>query len=102
MTSVSTHIYDATGGRGRFGSLNVILPNSWNNEECLRSRDVYHQVQNGFETSQIDIVVEAAHPIFGADPWTEQFGQCGVQGQKMRLPYPILVDDARLDTEDSK
>ena len=73
MTSVSSQLYDATGGRGRFGSIEVTVPSSWNNEECLKSR----KIRPHSKSADPNILVESQHPIFGTQPHAEQFGQCG-------------------------
>lgn len=99
MTSVSTQLYDATGGRGRFSSFRILVPSSWNNELCLRSRKLLNTYPHGEDVS---FKVESPHPIYGAQPWAQQFGQCGVAGKNVRLPYPILVDEFRLSLESRK
>ena len=102
MTSVSTQLYDATGGRGRFGSFKIIVPASWNNELCLRSRRLLNHAAYT-HSQEISFRVESPHPIFGArQPWSQQYGQCGVTGLRVHLPYPMLVDDIRLTPETSK
>ncbi len=99
MTSLSTQLYDATDGRGRFGSFRILVPSSWNNEQCLRSRRILSTYPHG---DQVAIKVESSHPIYGSQPWAQQFGQCGVPGLNLRLPYPILIDEFRVSTESSK
>ena len=99
MTSVSSQLYDATGGRGRFGSFRIIVPSAWNNEMCLKSRNILNTYPHSEEAS---FKVESPHPIFGAQPWARQFGQCGVPGLDIHLPYPILVDDIRTSQETRK
>ena len=99
LTSVSTQLYDATGGRGRFSSFQILVPSSWNNELCLRSRRILPTYAHGQKS---DFKVESPHPIYGSQPWAEQYGQCGVPGLSVQLPYPLLVDQIRIDTETRK
>ena len=98
MTSVSTQLYDSTGGRGRFGSIEVIVPSSWNNEECLKSRRLQPHSTQG----DPNILVESPHPIFGSQPHADQFGQCGVPGLQLRVPYTLLTDNVRVTAQNSK
>ena len=98
ITSVSSQLYDATGGRGRFGSIEVTVPSGWNKEDCLRSRQL--KPQSISEKAQIQ--VESPHPIFGSQPHAEQYGQCGVAGEQLTLPYTLLTDNVRVTQQSSK
>ena len=98
MTSVSSQLYDATGGRGRFGSVEVTVPSAWNNEECLRSR----QLKPESILDPAEISVESPHPIFGSQPHAEQYGQCGIPGRQLTLPYTLLTDNVRVTPQNSK
>ena len=40
--------------------------------------------------------MDSPHPLFGAEPWTQQFGQCGISGLNIRLPFPLIVDEPRI------
>ena len=90
---MSTQLYDATGGRGRFGSLRILVPASWSNEECLLRRNILSHYPHG---RSADFYVDSPHPLFGAEPWTQQFGQCGISGLNIRLPFPLIVDEPRI------
>ncbi len=100
MTSVSRQIYDTTNGRGRFGELNIIVPSSWSGEECLKSRFLSTRDRSA-SPRENDFTVDNSHPIFGTDPRVDQFGQCGIGGSGIHLPYSILTDEVRI-TEKSR
>ena len=99
MTSVSSQLYDASGGRGRFANFQILVPSSWNNELCLRSRRLLPTYEHGKE---VNFAIESPHPIFGNQPFARQFGQCGVPGRGVQIPYTILTDQMRLDQETRK
>jgi hypothetical protein len=102
LTSVSRQLYDATGGRGRFGELNVLVPASWNNEECLQSRQMEPASSRVHQVMESDFVVDSPHPIYGAEPWAQQYGQCGVGGLSIKVPYSLLLDESRISAKSSK
>ena len=39
-----------------------------------------------------DFILESPHPIFGSEPWSNQFGGCTVQGQGVVVPYTFFTD----------
>ena len=77
----------------------MILPQSWTvqtGSECLTGKSVSAsglELQRG----QSDVVITERHPIFGIRPWASQYGQCGVQGLNIALPYPALTNNQTLD-----
>ena len=96
MTSVSTQLYDAIGGRGRFGSFRILVPASWSNEECLLRRNILSKYAHG---QAPDFKVDSPHPLYGTEPWTQQYGQCGVSGLNIRLPFPMIVEEPRISVQ---
>jgi hypothetical protein len=39
-----------------------------------------------------DYVIGGSHPIFGSKPVAVQFGQCGVSGIEIQLPFKVLTE----------
>ena len=63
---------------------------------CTSDKDL----DKALEKAQIQ--VESPHPIFGSQPHAEQFGQCGVAGEQLTLPYTLLTDNVRVTQQNSK
>ena len=80
-----------------FGDIYVILPSSWAIQpDCLHNRNIMQSgskiLYNQVKKNHPDFLLEAPHPIFGSEPWSSQFGGCGVQGQGVALPYTFLAN----------
>ena len=89
-------IKEKTNGN-QFGEVYVILPSSWANQpDCLHGRNVTEDgskiLFNEVEKYHPDFILESPHPIFGSEPWSDQFGGCTVQGQGVRVPYTLLTE----------
>ena len=99
LSETSRGFHTITGGQSLIGDVQIILPGSWatgGGGECLsgKSSSVWSpELQRG----QSDVLVTERHPIFGIRPWTSQYGQCGVQGLEIALPYPALTNNQTLD-----
>ena len=90
------NIKEETNGN-QFGEVYVILPSSWANQpDCLHGRNVTEDgskiLFNEVEKYHPDFILESPHPIFGSEPWSDQFGGCTVQGQGVRVPYTLLTE----------
>ena len=46
-----------------------------------------------------DFKVDSPHPLYGTEPWTQQYGQCGVSGLNIRLPFPLIVEEPRISVQ---
>lgn len=91
LTETSAGLHELTGGSLLFGSISVLLPKSWESLDCLVGRNSLHHDLESHVSQQADIQLAEQHPIFGAKPWTTQFGPCGVAGRSINLPYPSLT-----------
>ena len=80
-----------------FGDIYVILPSSWASQpDCLLNRNVVQSgakiLYNKVKKYHPDFLLEAPHPIFGSEPWSNQYGGCTVQGHGVIVPYTFLTD----------
>ncbi len=93
LTSTSKRLYDIT--ESQFGDITILLPVTWaGNEECLAGRNLSisgldQSLARGVDP---DFRVVDPHPIFGAEPWIQQYGQCGSRGRGVWIPFPYLTD----------
>jgi len=39
-----------------------------------------------------DFSIVGLHPIYGVEPWAEQFGQCGTRSRSVFIPFPYLTE----------
>ena len=80
-----------------FGDIYVILPSSWASQpDCLHGRNVRQSgskiLYNKVKKYNPDFILESPHPIFGSEPWSNQFGGCTVQGQGVVVPYTFFTN----------
>ena len=80
-----------------FGDIYLILPSSWANQpDCLHGRNVTQTgskiLFNKVKKYHPDFILESPHPIFGSEPWANQFGGCTVAGHGVVVPYTFLTD----------
>ena len=80
-----------------FGDIYLILPSSWTSQpDCLHGRNATQIgskiLYNKVKKYHPDFILESPHPIFGSEPWSNQFGGCKVPGHGVVVPYTILTD----------
>ncbi|TRY77432.1 hypothetical protein TCAL_07427 [Tigriopus californicus] len=102
LTETSASLHELTESNLLFGSISVILPKSWESLDCLVGRNSLHHDLESHVSQQADIQLAEQHPIFGANPWTTQFGPCGVSGRGIDLPYPSLTRNHTVDDATSR
>ena len=105
LSETSRRFHSLTEARSLIGDVQVVLPRSWIKDgagqhalaaKCLSGKSISSSVGH-LQRGQADIRVTDRHPIFGAMPWTSQYGQCQVQGLEMSLPYPALTNNQTLN-----
>ncbi len=93
LTSTSKRLYDVT--ESQFGDVTILLPATWTgNEECLGGRNISTSGldQSLARGSDPDFRIVDPHPIFGVEPWIQQFGQCGSRARGVSIPFPYLTE----------
>ena len=91
MTSTSTHLSSSSSDRGQFSSIQVILPASWSGTECVNSNVTYVSSERNHHNLNADFTISEPHPIFGSEPFAEQYGSCGKVGKGVHIPYTALT-----------
>ena len=99
LTSTSRQLFDTTNGLGRFKEISIVLPKAWAGTECLSGRNVTSDM-SGF--GKPDFRVTGAHPLFGTQPLALQYGQCGVPGLEVQLPFEILTNNQNMSRKSGK
>ena len=85
-----------SGGADLISKFNIELPPNWRGTECT----VNLAVSEGQLGLTADLEVGASHPLLGPGPHAHQHGGCGVPGQKVDLPFPVLTDNIDVSQED--
>ena len=75
----------------------LISPSSWASQpDCLHGRNIVQSgskvLYNKVKKHNPDFILESPHPIFGSEPWSNQFGGCTVQGQGVVVPYTFFTN----------
>ena len=94
LKTTSEQLHSATGGK--FDDISIILPNSWIGTDCAFEAEEAH-----LGDVEADFTVEAPHPIFGSEPYSEQFGQCGSNGRGVKIPFTALTVPTSSSLNDS-
>ena len=85
-----------SGGADLISKFNIELPPNWRGTECTVNLAV-SEGQLGLTT---DLEVGGRHPLLGSGPHAHQHGGCGVPGQKVDIPFPVLTDNIEVSQED--
>lgn len=91
LKTTSEQLHSATGGK--FNDVSVIIPDSWIGTDCAVDAAALQEEAGGHSGGDVgaDFTVEAPHPIFGSEPYAEQFGQCGQRGKGVKIPFTALT-----------
>ena len=86
-------LHEATGGRLYVGSVDVVVPQSWNDagDDCRRVRNVAPTQLADY--ADADVRVGVSHPLFGDVPFTQQSRDCAHQGDFISIS-DAFFDDA--------
>ena len=71
----------ATNNKAYFGNVTIVIPDDWVKEG--ENVDGMTWPRN----FQADVVVNEEHPVFGAKPFTLQYGSCGMGGLPIQIPF---------------
>uniref|UniRef100_A0A5F8H5E7 Calcium-activated chloride channel regulator 1 n=1 Tax=Monodelphis domestica TaxID=13616 RepID=A0A5F8H5E7_MONDO len=86
VTEASTYLYGATEKRFYFKAVSILIPETW------QKKNEYEEPK--LETyKKADIVIEVPNPPGFDVPRTDQFGQCGDKGERIRLTPAIVLGE---------
>ncbi|XP_002741339.1 calcium-activated chloride channel regulator 1-like [Saccoglossus kowalevskii] len=87
FTEASDYLYRATRQRAFFRKVDFLIPTTW------QDRPEYEAVTVE-RFSRADYRVEEANPVWGDNPYTVQYGECGTPGKYVHLtPWFVLDPD---------
>ena len=80
-----------------FGTVTIVIPEQWNQSSACKDL-----ISDGLpnlswvRNYKADINIVPDHPVFGAQPYSFQYGRCGQPSLPISLPLTALADpDAR-------
>jgi len=94
LTSISKRLYDVT--EAQIDDVTILLPATWTgNEACISGRNLSISGADLSLARSVDpdFSILDPHPIFGPEPWVQQFGGCGVRGKGVSIPFPYLTEN---------
>nr|XP_021328578.1 epithelial chloride channel protein-like isoform X2 [Danio rerio] len=79
------HLYLALDKKVYFKEATILVPPHWSTKDFSRART------ETFEKAKIRI--DSPHPAYGDEPYTNQYGECGAEGQYFHFTPNFLRDD---------
>lgn len=89
LRDLSFAMYRATDGMAGLGSVTIVLPAHWSSRSCLPPPPTPGE-EPPIITQRPQIIVDMPHAVFGDNPWTQQSGGCGSQGDFIQLGVKFL------------
>ncbi|XP_046463087.1 calcium-activated chloride channel regulator 1-like [Daphnia pulex] len=87
LLEASSALCTAVEGRAYFRNVTILIPNHWAaNRNCLVDTNITWP-----RTHMADLIVTPNHPNFGSQPFTLNYGGCGVSSLPVRLPIGYLT-----------
>ncbi|XP_056329950.1 calcium-activated chloride channel regulator 1-like isoform X2 [Danio aesculapii] len=94
VTEGSVHLYKALDKKVYFKEVTILVPFNWNGKGFARARTEL------FEKGRIRI--DNPHPAYGDEPYTNQYGECGAEGQYIHFTPNFLRNDTFIQLYGSK
>lgn len=77
-----------------FGAVTIVIPETWSeNQECNDLINNTVPIPSWVRTYKADIDIISDHPVFGAQPYSFQYGGCGQPGLPINLPITVLTNE---------
>ncbi|CAL8073662.1 unnamed protein product [Orchesella dallaii] len=88
----SSKLYEATSGKARIGTVQILLPSDWTNARCgLSSSEIIEGLPH-YSYPNSDLKISRDHPFAQSLPWTNQYKPCGQGGDSIIIPPQFLLD----------
>ncbi|XP_067220899.1 calcium-activated chloride channel regulator 1-like [Chanodichthys erythropterus] len=94
VTKGSIHLHQALDKKVYFKEATILVPPHWNSTEFTKARTESYEKAN--------IRIDNAHPAYGDEPYTLQYGECGDEGQFIHFTPNFLRDDTHIKTYGSR
>ncbi|KAL2089532.1 hypothetical protein ACEWY4_014220 [Coilia grayii] len=85
IQDASVVLYGAAENRFYFKEVTILVPANWTIGNYSRAKTETYEKAN--------VIIDEPNKSYGDEPYTLQYGQCGVQGQYIHLTPDFLLDD---------
>ncbi|KAL1260509.1 hypothetical protein QQF64_008336 [Cirrhinus molitorella] len=85
VTNGSFYLYNALDKKVYFREATILVPPEWNSTDFSKART------ESFEKANVRI--DNANPAFCNEPYTNQYGECGVEGEYIHFTPEYLLND---------
>jgi hypothetical protein len=86
LLEASSALCTAVEGRAYFRNVTILIPNDWATNCLVDDTNITWP-----RTHMADLIVTPNHPNFGSQPFTLNYGGCGVSSLPVRLPIGYLT-----------
>ncbi|XP_059370714.1 calcium-activated chloride channel regulator 1-like [Carassius carassius] len=85
VTEGSFYLYDALNQKVYFREATILVPPHWNGTNFTKARTESFGMAN--------IRIDNANPAYGVEPYTNQYGECGAEGEFINFTPEYLLND---------
>ncbi|XP_073674204.1 calcium-activated chloride channel regulator 1-like [Garra rufa] len=94
VTEGSLYLYEALDKKVYFKEATILVPPQWNSKDFTKART------ESFEKAKIRI--DNPNPAYGDEPYTNQYGECGAEGEYIHFTPNFLRDNTLIKPYGSK
>ncbi|XP_016432039.1 epithelial chloride channel protein-like [Sinocyclocheilus rhinocerous] len=94
VTEGSFYLYDALDEKVYFREATILVPPQWNGTNFTKART------ESFGKAKIRI--DNANPAYGVEPYTNQYGECGAEGEYIHFTPEYLLNDTLIELYGSR
>ncbi|XP_043114419.1 calcium-activated chloride channel regulator 3A-1-like [Puntigrus tetrazona] len=94
FTEGSLYLYEALDKKVYFRETTILVPPQWNSKDFTKART------ESFEKAKI--IIDNPNPVYGDEPYTNQYGECGAEGQYIHLTPNFLRDKTLINIYGAK
>ncbi|XP_016100338.1 epithelial chloride channel protein-like [Sinocyclocheilus grahami] len=84
VTEGSLYLYEALDKKVYFKEATILVPPQWNSTYFTKARTESY--------GKAKIIIDNANPAYGDEPYTNQYGECGAEGQYIHFTPNFLRD----------
>jgi len=92
LTETSRNVFTFSNGLVLLKDISIQLPLSWEAESCAPPTARVTNIGD-----QTDINVTPVHPLLGENPWTIQFGGCGLPGKNIEMSHQFINKNSSVE-----
>uniref|UniRef100_A0A8C2CXM8 Calcium-activated chloride channel N-terminal domain-containing protein n=1 Tax=Cyprinus carpio TaxID=7962 RepID=A0A8C2CXM8_CYPCA len=90
----SLYLYEALDKKVYFKQATILVPPQWNSKDFTKARTESYV--------KAKIIIDKANPAYGDEPYTNQYGECGAEGQYIHFTPNFIRDTTLIKPYGSK